>query len=697
MDTRKVYLEKNRSVNNVNEESFVGINLSTKSKLLPYNDVSDVLNLNSLYTEERNSCRKYRIILAVNPICTNVLFNYRTEVVRYEGSSAATLILGDVEPGPEPTYGLSVNPSSLNFTSGSSSSAITVHAENQGWTTSDICNWLTVNPNNGQSGDTQVTVSVSENSGDSGRTCVFKVNGSSSESCEVTINQAGLGYDLKVNPSALTFENIGGTQSITINGINQGWEIINIPDWITLSQTTGNTGETTIAVTVGANSDNDREFTFTVRGKEDSTEKYVNVSQTAKELDRIEVNIINAPDIPASGGSVDCNTHGVQYEVTAIYTDESRTQITSGYEVVACTGVTADSKGRNVDTGRTYVDKLYVIISYGNKQANGSIDIYQQQNELTTGTENGTTIPIISSWTEASGQYYDISVDPSEKTVSSGAGSFSVVVDANRVETVSGFTQDHWFETTTPWSSYTAMGDLKDYGQTETGTTPEYGEITYTGAHSQETPTAATTGSDKYLWLTHTLTGISYSSNTSENPRVQPVKYYVDEDRTVFATCRVVQEAGSSAMVHVTITPSSTWRVRMQDFPEESNNNIFEIKIDDSATGVTNGTGSITGRGNISNSDSSYDMNGTIQFDTLLSNVLNVDFNLKLVYYNRNAAVTYRVVGNDELSGLTGSYIVGDNTPIPFNFKIEKVVNVVTNINQSIPQRQPNLILTFNQ
>ena len=92
MDSRKVFLEKNRSTNSVNKNSFVGIDLSTKARVLPYNNVSDVLNLTNLYNQERDNCNRFRIILTVNPICSNVLFNNRTEIVRYEGSSACTLV-----------------------------------------------------------------------------------------------------------------------------------------------------------------------------------------------------------------------------------------------------------------------------------------------------------------------------------------------------------------------------------------------------------------------------------------------------------------------------------------------------------------------------------------------------------------------------------------------------------------------------
>ena len=98
---RKVFLEKNRSINSVNRTNFIDVDLKSTSRLFPYNNVNDVLNLNNLYTYERDNCNKYRVILTVNPICSNVLFNTRTEVVRYEGSSGCTLVLeqSDIEKG----------------------------------------------------------------------------------------------------------------------------------------------------------------------------------------------------------------------------------------------------------------------------------------------------------------------------------------------------------------------------------------------------------------------------------------------------------------------------------------------------------------------------------------------------------------------------------------------------------------------
>lgn len=91
---RQVFLEKNRSKKSVDENTYLGVDLSSRAKLLPYNSTTDVLSLNSLYLKERDECTKYRLILTVNPVCSNVLFNSRTEVVRYEGSDKCELLVG---------------------------------------------------------------------------------------------------------------------------------------------------------------------------------------------------------------------------------------------------------------------------------------------------------------------------------------------------------------------------------------------------------------------------------------------------------------------------------------------------------------------------------------------------------------------------------------------------------------------------
>ena len=72
-----------------NAEKSLNVDLSAKSRLIPYSAAADMLSLNNLYIEERDACDSYRMIFTVNPVCTNALFNAVTEPVYMEGSDSA--------------------------------------------------------------------------------------------------------------------------------------------------------------------------------------------------------------------------------------------------------------------------------------------------------------------------------------------------------------------------------------------------------------------------------------------------------------------------------------------------------------------------------------------------------------------------------------------------------------------------------
>ena len=90
----KIFLESNRSEFSNDVENAINLAFSTKTRLLPNDSISDEFSLYKQYNKERDECNKVRLILNVNPVCSNVLFNARTEIVIDEGSSACTLLIG---------------------------------------------------------------------------------------------------------------------------------------------------------------------------------------------------------------------------------------------------------------------------------------------------------------------------------------------------------------------------------------------------------------------------------------------------------------------------------------------------------------------------------------------------------------------------------------------------------------------------
>ena len=90
---KRIFLEENNSVFSNNLESSVDFGLSRKTRLLPNDNLSDTFSLFTQYNTERDECNKFRIILGINPVCSNVLFNSKSEIMIKEGSDDCRVIL----------------------------------------------------------------------------------------------------------------------------------------------------------------------------------------------------------------------------------------------------------------------------------------------------------------------------------------------------------------------------------------------------------------------------------------------------------------------------------------------------------------------------------------------------------------------------------------------------------------------------
>ena len=93
----KIFLERMRSKRSNDTSGGLNVELKGNRKLLPLNDVSNVISLMEQYSEEREGCNIVRLTCQVNPICSNVLFNRITEVVKYEGSDHVSVLNYGIE------------------------------------------------------------------------------------------------------------------------------------------------------------------------------------------------------------------------------------------------------------------------------------------------------------------------------------------------------------------------------------------------------------------------------------------------------------------------------------------------------------------------------------------------------------------------------------------------------------------------
>lgn len=91
MDTT-IFLNKYKSKKSVNTNSSLKVTLDGKRKFLPFDDTSYTISAADQYNKERESCNTIRLTCQVNAVCSNVLFNKITEIVKDEGSGDVSIL-----------------------------------------------------------------------------------------------------------------------------------------------------------------------------------------------------------------------------------------------------------------------------------------------------------------------------------------------------------------------------------------------------------------------------------------------------------------------------------------------------------------------------------------------------------------------------------------------------------------------------
>lgn len=84
--TEKILLNKSKGKISVNVNNSLTIQLKGSKRILPCDSMETSVSEIDVYNEERENCSKIRLTVQVNPICSNVLFNNFTEIVRNEGT-----------------------------------------------------------------------------------------------------------------------------------------------------------------------------------------------------------------------------------------------------------------------------------------------------------------------------------------------------------------------------------------------------------------------------------------------------------------------------------------------------------------------------------------------------------------------------------------------------------------------------------
>lgn len=115
----KIFLEQYRSKKSVNTSEGLDLSLAGRHKLFSEEDLYEKVSAYDQYVKERSGSTKVRLTFQVETICTNVLFNKITEIVKDEGSSDISIVNYGVGDGTIPNIVMGKD-SSMTFWKGDS-------------------------------------------------------------------------------------------------------------------------------------------------------------------------------------------------------------------------------------------------------------------------------------------------------------------------------------------------------------------------------------------------------------------------------------------------------------------------------------------------------------------------------------------------------------------------------------------------
>ena len=147
---------------------------------------------------------------------------------------------------------LSVNQSEISFEQAGGNSTIEIRTDADSWEiNSTASDWLELSSNEG----TEKSATVSLNVGTktiTARKGTLTITAGNATPVQVKVSQPASEYlyDLAPDHSSFTLEKTGGSASIRIDTDAPQWKITNRYEWLQLSQTSGNSGSTTVNISV---------------------------------------------------------------------------------------------------------------------------------------------------------------------------------------------------------------------------------------------------------------------------------------------------------------------------------------------------------------------------------------------------------------------------------------------------------------
>ena len=179
---------------------------------------------------------------------------------------------------------LTVSTTSMEFGAASETKSLTFNT-NKNWTiTTDASTWIEVSPKSGEASKDAISVNVKcyENTQYQSRTGNITISaGGLTKTIKVTQAAAIKTISLSVSTTSLSVSGQGGTASFTVT-CNDNWTITDIPDWLTLSKTSGTESASAVTVNVTAKQNflyNSRNNSITIKAGDQV--KYISFTQNA--------------------------------------------------------------------------------------------------------------------------------------------------------------------------------------------------------------------------------------------------------------------------------------------------------------------------------------------------------------------------------------------------------------------------------
>ena len=230
-------------------------------------------------------------------VCVKNLYaNVNCEVGKITVINVKSLEFKEAEPE------LTVNTASMEFGTASETKSLTFNT-NKNWTITldqNASTFIEVSPKSGEASKEAISVNVKcyENTQYQSRTGNITISaGGLTKTIKVTQAAAIKTISLEVSTTSLSVSGQGGTASFTVT-CNDNWTITDIPDYVTLSQTSGTESASAVTVNVTAKQNfvyGNRNKSFTVKAGDQV--KYISVSQNGPTSYSIGSQVAKAGDL----------------------------------------------------------------------------------------------------------------------------------------------------------------------------------------------------------------------------------------------------------------------------------------------------------------------------------------------------------------------------------------------------------------